>query len=63
MLLLIFSFLFLSEHILYLGSQCVENIVIWSDIVLRTFFLVLKRDVDKRHQRYGMVTLASLKYL
>ena len=50
----------LSEDFLNFGCQLGENIIIRQSIIVNTLLLIHQRYVDKRHQRYCMLTFASL---
>lgn len=52
-----FSF---TEDILDFGRQLGKNIIIGRRVVMAALTLIRQRDVDQRHQRYRMVTLAPL---
>ena len=49
-----------TEGILDFLCQFGENIIIGRGIVVGTLFLLHRRGVNQRHQRYCMITLAPL---
>ena len=51
-------FFLLTEGFLDFGRQPGKNIIIGRGIIMCTLLLIHQRDVDKRHQRYCMITLA-----
>ena len=51
-------FFLLTEGFLDFSRQFGKNIIIGRGIIMGTLFLIHQRDVDQRHQRYCMITLA-----
>ena len=48
-----------AKHTLDFACQTGENIIIYRRIIMRTLLLIEQSDVYQRHERYGMVGLAT----
>ena len=51
----------IAERFLNLAGQTGQNIIIYRRIIMRTLLLIEQSNVYQRHERYGMVSLVTLK--